>query len=396
MPFIDNLHSLEYDIARALRSMQTGGRLKVVGAATGHGEADLADAAKRARHPLHGLAKRLTDSYELRTVDLHAGVPEDIDVLLILGSRQTWPDAHLYAVDQHVARGGSLGLFSLQAIPNMQTRQVGPAPVDFARLTAGWGLSISPEIIVDRDLNGAIRLPVTLKTALGLVQGQQQVNSALVPLANILDQEHAITRRLSSLAVPFASPLDSTAALANEALSVTHLASTGPTSRVGASFLSLEPKYLSKASDAERHGPFPVLVSVQGPLDSNWKGQPAPAGVAALGDPSLVAGDLGQQRAPDGTRILVGSSFEMPIANPGLLIAAIDWLAADETLLAIRPRLSPPPFLDFPDDFPTERVKQANVLGIPLLVLLVSGIRLHRRWRGGVTSQSDSSAVDSR
>ena len=101
----------------------------------------------------------------------------------------------------------------------------------------------------------------------------------------------------------------------------------------------------------------PILVALQGPL-------PGPAGPA-----------------PEGTRLLVGGSFEMPLASPGLLLAAIDWLAADEELLAIRPRLGAPPLLDVPEGRARELLPLANTLGVPLLVLVIGLGRLRRRRR---------------
>jgi ABC-type uncharacterized transport system involved in gliding motility auxiliary subunit len=60
---------------------------------------------------------------------------------------------------------------------------------------------------------------------------------------------------------------------------------------------------------------------------------------------------------------------------------AVDWLAQDEALIAIRSKDRSPPPLVFPNNAAREAVKYGNLIGIPLLVITVGVVRLWRRRR---------------
>lgn len=377
LPFVESTASLEYDIARALRTLQTGGEEKVIAFAVGHGETDMAAILEEERHPLRPVAQVLDENYELRGVDLAVEspeVPDDVDVLLLMGSRAPLTEQALFAVDQFVMRGGAFGLFPYASLPDTRTRQVQPAPVDFDPLLEAWGLSIGEELIVDRELNGVIRLPVTIRTARGALQGEQPVSSPLVPILRELNPDHAITRRIDTVVAPFATALDLSGVAALAGVEATVLAASNPGSTVGATIRSLDPRSLAEVQDSERPGSWPVLAAIQGRLTSGWAERPAPDGVGYPGLPE----------SPEGTRLLIGTSFELPLANPGLLLGGIDWMAADEVLLGIRPRMSPPPVLEVPGRAGLLRL--ANVVGVPLLVALFGIGRLRARRRRGRTS----------
>jgi ABC-type uncharacterized transport system involved in gliding motility auxiliary subunit len=240
---------------------------------------------------------------------------------------------------------------------------VTPSPVDYNGLLAPWGVSIGSDLVVDRKLNGVIRLPVQIRTRRGMRQIEQQVSSPLVPLLRVLNRQHPITRRLETLVAPFASALDLTDALAAPELEAEVLAFTSAGATVGARVTSLDPRTLTRVQDTEVAGPWPVLASIKGPLPTGYP------------DTS------GAPHAPDGTRLLVGSSFELPFANPGLLLASVDWMAADEILLGIRPRSSTPSMLEVPDN--VTWIRLANVAGLPLAVSILGVVHLRRRKRRG-------------
>ncbi len=379
LPFIDETATLEYQLASTLRTLQVGDATKVVGIATGQGEPDLAAALGEPRHPLHRVAAALGETYSLRAVDIAAGrpVPDDVDVVILMGSRSPLGPAARYSLDQFVMGGGALGIFPYGALPDTQTLRIAPAPFDASELTAAWGVRVGRSLLAEPEMNDAIRLPVRIETGRGVIQGQKQVSSPLVPILRDLDSSHPITRRLDTLVAPFATTIDSSEAAALPEVTATVLARSSEQSRAGLTFASLDPganyALLQQAESgaggapSARPGPHAALVAVHGPLPSAWAGSPPPT---ATDLPTI-------ERAPSGTRAVIGSSFELPLANPGLLLSIVDWLAADEVLLGIRPRLSTPPLLEIPEQL--RLVRLANVAGVPGLVALIGFLRLRRR-----------------
>jgi ABC-type uncharacterized transport system involved in gliding motility auxiliary subunit len=70
--------------------------------------------------------------------------------------------------------------------------------------------------------------------------------------------------------------------------------------------------------------------------------------------------------------------------NPGnltFLANAIDWLARDEALIGIRSKNRTPPNLLFESDMSRNLLKWGNLLGVPLLFVLVGVLRVAGRRR---------------
>jgi ABC-type uncharacterized transport system involved in gliding motility auxiliary subunit len=67
--------------------------------------------------------------------------------------------------------------------------------------------------------------------------------------------------------------------------------------------------------------------------------------------------------------------------NLAFVLNAVDWLAQDESLIAIRAKDRRPPALAFPSVGTREGVKYANMIGVPALAALVGLVRLARRRR---------------
>lgn len=375
LPFVSDTSTLEYDLARELRSAQQGGRKKKIVVATGHGEPDLAAALDDPRNPLRSVAAALTQTYELEAVDLSTAteIPADADIVLEMGAQQPLSDAALFALDQHVMRGGALGLFPLSAVPDPRTRQIQPAPVDFDPLVQPWGITIGDDLVVDRELNGVIRLPVTVRTPLGPAMTQRQVNSPLVPIVRDI-ADHPVTEALESLIVPFAVPIDTASAEGRSDITVTALARSSAHSTVGAPVTSLDPHTLDAVAPSEVAGPYTVLAALEGVLPSGWRDRSAPGlGIDEQGSDRTIP------ESPTGTRVVLGTSFEMPLANPGLLYGIVDWMAADETLSAIRPKVTTPAVMEPVTPATQSALRAANVFGVPLLFALLGWVRARSR-----------------
>ncbi len=71
-------------------------------------------------------------------------------------------------------------------------------------------------------------------------------------------------------------------------------------------------------------------------------------------------------------------------SNPGNLLFlanAIDWLAQDEALINIRSKDRTPPQLVFESDATRNVLKWGNLVGVPLLFVLIGALRVTGRRR---------------
>ena len=107
--------------------------------------------------------------------------------------------------------------------------------------------------------------------------------------------------------------------------------------------------------------------------------------VAALATPLAAGGDTAKGRAR-GRVVVVGSSdfasdryARNAPENLVFVANAIDWLAQDEALIGIRSKNRAPPPLVFTSATTRTAVKYANVMGVPVLLVLAGVLRLWRR-----------------
>jgi ABC-type uncharacterized transport system involved in gliding motility auxiliary subunit len=75
-------------------------------------------------------------------------------------------------------------------------------------------------------------------------------------------------------------------------------------------------------------------------------------------------------------------------SNPQNLVFAlnaIDWLAQDEALIGIRSKLRTPPVMSFTSEFQRVALKWGNLVGVPLLFILLGVVRVTGRRRRAET-----------
>ena len=90
--------------------------------------------------------------------------------------------------------------------------------------------------------------------------------------------------------------------------------------------------------------------------------------------------------APHGRLVVVGSSdfasdryAQNSPDNLAFVQNAVDWLAQDEALIAIRSKNRAPPPLVFASGAMRDAVKYGNVIGVPVLLIVAGALRLWRR-----------------
>ncbi len=92
--------------------------------------------------------------------------------------------------------------------------------------------------------------------------------------------------------------------------------------------------------------------------------------------------------APSGRLIVVGNPdfasdkwIGSARQNVAFVLNAVDWLAQEEGLIAIRAKDRSPPTLVFEGEHTADLVHYGNLIGVPLLLSLFGAFRLWRRRR---------------
>jgi len=185
--------------------------------------------------------------------------------------------------------------------------------------------------------------------------------------------KHAMVEGLSGVLLPWASPLDLSAA---DTSTVTPLLTTTEFGQHLTGSHPINPRFDWNSIAADL-GPQPMAAAIL----------PRPAGDESPGSEGSAGGRLVLVGDADfaANRFLGGEP-----GNVLFLTNAVDWLAQDESLIRIRAKLRRSPPLLYASERMRDAAKYGNLLGVPLVFVLIGAGRLARRRR--LQSQKHRSA----
>ena len=348
VPFVRQTDDLEYRLTSAVLVLTNPAR-NTVGFLTGHGEAAIEGEAS-------GLAETLRQNYKVTPVDItqdSAEIADSVRVLIVQGPQAPLSDAEGTKLRAFLASGGNMLLMmqqvtidETQLFPNPQ-----PHPV-LDGLLADYGVGIPDGMVMDLRSSGRVTLPSS--SGLSYV-----VPYPLWPLV-LPASAHAMVEGLNGVLLPWASPVDLSAA---DTSTVTPLLATTEFGQHLTGFLPIDPQsdWNSIASDLR---PQPVAAAIL----------PRPAGSTeeSAGGRLVLVGDADFAS----NRFLGGEA-----GNILFLTNAVDWLAQDEALIQIRSKLRRSPPLLYASVGTRDAAKYGTLIGVPLLFVLIGALRLARRRR---------------
>lgn len=366
LPFIQQTADLEYRLARAIRSMVVPGR-PVVGLMSGFGGPPQDTVGGPGAEGILGFARALTESYDVRTVDLGPdsletgalrNVPEDVDVLVVAGPETEVDGAAVDAVRRFLDRGGNVFLmYQLIGIGGSQQFTVPASQPGLDGLLAPYGVRVAPGMIADLRSNE----PLTIDGALRPFP----LFPVVVPPRGTGAESHPIVTGLAGVSLEFASPLDLSAA---DTTTVVPLLATTEAGGVLPPESPLDPQIdWSRMLDPTSLRPRPAAAAVlpRGP-DAPAAGGPGAGGrLVLVGDAGFLTNRF-IARAPQ--NLVFGRN-------------AVDWLASDEALIGIRAKQRQAPSLLYPSAAVRDAAKYLTLIGVPVLVILYGVVRLFRRRR---------------
>ncbi|MGL4648626.1 MAG: Gldg family protein, partial [Caldilineaceae bacterium] len=401
---------LRSDIEAALKRT-AGGFLKTVGLWTPpEGQStDMFGQPQPSLASFQILAEQLASEYTVERVTLSDGLPPDnIDALVVM-MPQNLDDRARYAIDQYLMRGGALILAAGNYHATLDPAgALGISPITdgLRELLAHYGLNVADGMVMDAQ-NIPFPLPVARDIGGTLVEEIQYIDFPFFVdvRQDGMESETGITGGLSSVTMPWTSPVEVDAAAAEAAgRSVITLLQSTPGAWVTTS-TQLEPNVdafpeTGYPVDGET-GVQPLAVSVTGSFPSYFAGKPSPLGEpdanadasAMTPAPGLLPATIAQ--SPETARIVLLGSAEMAndfvlqvvaqaigdaaLSNVQMIQNAVDWATEDADLLTIRGRGSAVRLLD-PLSGPEQRMWElGNYAAALLLVLLVGGWFLARR-----------------
>jgi ABC-type uncharacterized transport system involved in gliding motility auxiliary subunit len=342
IPVIQDTTGLEYIITSAIKELV--GERKPIGIVGGHGGPSL-------EQGLTSLSSVLS-LYDVREVDASQDIDPALAALLVVGPQEPFSDQELRRIDQYVMRGGSLGVFGGTSAVDLGG-QAGPSARALSSridgLLGAWGVQLSSKLVADAQCSRA-----PMAGPMGL---QVLVPYPPIPVLQLeeAELEHPVMFRLASPMLPFVSPLEVGEAPANTKLTV--LASSSQDSwTMSGQTISLAPRNPREWQMSTEAGPFDLMVAIEGKLPSAFSAPLNEDTADAIAAPPVAEKDV--RVLVVGTSSFLEDAFMPPRPPQGevqmnaalaLALNAIDWLAADSDLIAIRAKTTEEPALDIPD-----------------------------------------------
>jgi ABC-2 type transport system permease protein len=362
IPHVDGTDGLEYQITQIIKEM-SGEKVKL-GVVGGHNPPEQQNPMQMqmGQPPQSGprlnALKSYLPTYDVQEIKLDKEIPTDLKAILIVQPEIPFTDTELRYVNQFVMRGGSLGV--LGGTFKVEMGQAAPTgtPVDSGlnKLLEKWGLKLEDKIVADAQC-GRARMPTQLGIPIAVpyppvpVIGFDEAQSA-----------HPVLFRLDQSPMPYATAITLKDTLkGDKAVKRTILAKT-----TKASWLMQGSPVDLKARERWElpgyNGPFVVGVALQGQLPSAYAAVAAStpeAGDAAAAPSDIKAPDRAEKSANVlvlGTGYFMRDEFlppsqgarQIPGGAAALALNAIDWLAQDSDLIAIRAKSVEDPSLEVP------------------------------------------------
>jgi ABC-type uncharacterized transport system involved in gliding motility auxiliary subunit len=340
IPFVSQTDDLEYRLASAIRGL-TRTKKPVVG---------LVDAARQPEGGFDALQQQLRKTYEVRPLSLadSGQIATDVSLLVLVGNPDSLRPAELKRLNTFFDRGGSALVLASGMELSPQMPMAMPKPVAWNKVLQRFGVSIRNDMVYDLLANEIVPVPSQFGRVLrqypffvraastGRSVINQEVNGGMFTWPSSIDTTGAPTRTIIPLFV---------------------------TSRAGG--VVTGETMIDPSRDFPQTDLKPRLLAVQVVARKAAADSASAGRVVVIGDADF-AGDRSARGAPE---------------NLALAMNAVDWLAQDEALIAIRAKDRRPPPLVFASTAARQGVKYANLIGIPLLVALSGLIRLTRRRR---------------
>ncbi|MFH2204655.1 MAG: GldG family protein [Elusimicrobiota bacterium] len=334
IPVIVGTEGLEYDLtSRILQLIRK--KKDVIGFLSSHGALGPENLHPRVR-------EWLERNYELRPIDLRSLTPgatiaAEVSALFVLGPTETFPDYHLYTLDQFLLSGRPMAVGADARRADMKSFISSPLDTGLDRLLRHHGLGPGKSYVLD-----AQNQKVQISRQQGWVTYMNIVEYPLFVVSTELDGEHPVTRHLKSLTLPLTSAVEiSTRAPAAryQALARSSKYSWRSAEAGRGSPLNLSPLQSFKPKENDEKGPFVLAAAAHGPFTSYFSSEPDGR------RPIPKGADRAAHRAQsgDGARLVVAGTSrfahpDMPVgeSGPAFLLNLADWMALDADLIAIR------------------------------------------------------------
>ncbi len=371
IPVIQTTAGLEYEITSTIKHLASRDRTKV-GLLQGLGAPD-------AFQTMNNVRSILERNYEITTVELTRNrmVPDDVDVLLVIGVTEQFDDWTKFAIDQFIMYGGSVAFMLNKVDTDLNNQMARRADLDVDDWFKNYGFKINDDLVMDMRCG-----MVNMQQRMGFFTISNAVSYPFFPHVMDFDSENIIVKDMENMMLFFPSSIDISYAEGKE-IDVTPLLSTSDKAKLQTGRYDIKP--LEKLNPADfTEGPYTLGAALSGVFKSFFEGKAIPPGDTAMTAPAYITI---VPNSPDTRLVILGDGHlaqDQYLGDPSnltFLLNMVDWLAGEEDLIQIRTRdVTARPLADISTGMKAT-VKYANILAPPILVILIGLFRWQARRR---------------
>jgi ABC-2 type transport system permease protein len=340
IPFVRQSNDLEYRLTSAIRALTRKDKPVV-------GLVGVTDASASARNRTVGnMQEQLEQNYSVRAIPLpgDSGPPKDVRVLVIVGTPDSLTPGQRAGLTAFLDSGGGVLLMAGGMSLSGQAPFATGRTVPWNDLLQPYGAAIRSDMVYDLQSNAQVSMPTQF--------GQVLLSYPLFVRAPST-KASPVNAEIDAVLLPWASTIDTSKATPR---TLTPLLTTSRAGGMRESTMMLSPTQ-SWSRDSLARRLLAVAIN-PGAATPGKRGR-----LVVVGSSDFV----GDRYARNGEAALV------------FVQNAVDWLAQDEALIAIRSKDRTPPPYAFSSTWLRELVRYGNIIGIPLLLVCAGGVRLWRR-----------------
>ena len=338
LPVIQTTTGLEYEVTTKIKKLVDDNR-PVVGIASTGGSPPA----------MERVNAQLREAYDVRTVFLGAGVPDDISMMLMSGITDSLSEDALAALKGYVKRGGNLLLAQNKVRGDLQSQRGDLIKSNVFEVLEPFGVSISDNLVMDKQCG-----TITVSQQRGFLRFNSAMEYPFFPVLQSFP-DHEIVNGLEHVQMLFSSEI-----VYDSADSTSHiepLLVTSDNSGALAGYINLNP--VQNQAFASLNEPGKVV------------------GVYATAASDSMENVLSQLILVSSSDFLIDSGGGQVQPNGIFVMNAVDVLIGDRDLVALRSREITTRPLQVIDDGTRTTAKTLNIL-LPALLVICYGLF---QWR---------------
>lgn len=345
---------LEYQLTTAIKKA-TAEEIATIGYLTSNGTVPLDETMTIAKQELEGL-------YTVQNVDLSTAeeVPSNIDTLLVVGPRESFSEEALRAINEFVARGGSL-LVMIDGVLIGDNLSTNKNTTGIETLLKSYGATVNQDLVADTRSG-------TASFTQGFITFSTKYPFWPLVLEDGFNKEYGAVANLENVLLPWTSSIDVMPEMYENGIA-TQLVHTTDEGWIVKDNFNINPQQASGPQGAQKS--VVMAVAIKGEVSNPYPAEGAEndiinGRIIVVGDSDFI-GDGFVQNNPD---------------NLTFFQNLVDSLSFDEDLISIRSKLaSSRPISEDLSDSAKVSIRYLNVFGITAIVVIYGMLRYFLRRR---------------